>query len=74
MFVRTIFKGEERTYDCKKVLWKPQDVDENPNLDRVTIVLDVGEQDERVLIFECVKGNEFIIMNENGKTIDRKVW
>ena len=42
MFVRTITRDGERTYDCKKVLWSPQKIEENPTLDRVTIVLDVG--------------------------------
>ena len=74
MFVRTITEDGERTYDCKKYLWQPQKIEDDPTLTHATVVIDVGEQDERVLIMTCVRGSEFIVMNNAGKTIDRKVW
>ena len=74
MFVRMIQGSKETTYDCKRVSWEPHNIEEDKTLTHATIILDVGEQSERSFVFECVKGNEFILMNDNGKTVDRQVW
>lgn len=75
MFVKVITKEDgEKVYNCKSYLWKPCSIEENPSLDKAIVVINVNQKEEEHFTMECVRGNEFIVMNENGKTVDRKVW
>ena len=74
MFVKIINHGadqgrHELLYDCKRV-----SIRETKKAEGIAeVILDVGEQNERSLLLatDC---HEIIYMNNNGKTIDRKVW
>jgi len=67
--------GVERVYDCKKVKWTPVKSDKN-NTAQIDILIDHrgGEDIYETVVFECSLHNQFIIMNDEGKTIDRKHW
>lgn len=71
MFVKIIRQGHETTYDCKRVSLHPKKPDKNKHI--CIVVIDVMEQDERTLEIDCTD-TEIIYMNNNGKTIDRKIW
>lgn len=74
MFIKIISLSDEEVIECKSYLWKPHSVEMNPQLDTATVVINPGHNNEYSFPINCVKGNEFIVMNESGKTIDRKVW
>jgi hypothetical protein len=65
-----IAKGSPRTkcYDCMKYLLYPGDTEEN-----VALSIDVGEQSERVMMVPK-KNHTIIIMNNDGKYIDKYCW
>ena len=65
-----IQKGSPRTkcYDCKKYLIYKGHTDED-----FSISIDVGEQHERIMQFPK-KTHTVIIMNNEGKTVDRYCW
>jgi hypothetical protein len=74
MFVRLKQGSKVTTYDCRRVSWEPRKIEEDKTLTKARVILDVGEQSERCFEFECTEGNEFILMNDQGKTVDRQVW
>lgn len=65
-----IHKGSPRTkcYDTKKYLIYKGNTD-----DDFSISIDVGEQTERVMQFPK-KNHLVIIMNNEGKTVDKYSW
>ena len=63
----------ELLYDCKRTSFRPCSIEEDETLTHADIVLDVGELDERCIRVHCPT-TEVIYMNDNGKTIDRRVW
>ena len=80
MFVKIIrdvkTSPHETVYECCRVSlcdrpWEPEEP--KPKIPQSLLILDVGAQDERTVYLE--RDNlELIYMNEQGKTIDRKVW
>jgi len=73
MFLKIINHSEAITkrfprtkcYECKKYLIYKGNNDENFSLS-----IDVGEQEERVMLLPK-KDHTIIIMNNNGKTVDK---
>ena len=65
-----IEKGSPRTkcYDCKKYL-----IYKGGTEKEFSIAVDVGEQHDRVMEFPK-KNHSVIVMNNEGKTIDRYSW
>lgn len=72
-------KEREYIYDCKRIGFHPL-LPISPKDDRLeendkwmTVIMDVGKQDERTM--DLYKENLAIyIMNNEGKTIDKKCW
>jgi len=66
----------ETIFDCKRASIHPHPDPETGELmkDRLLLVTDVGEQDERTNELGTDLPLELIYMNSQGKTIDRKVW
>ena len=81
MFVKIIrdvksSNSHETVYECCRVSLcdRPREQQQpEPKIPQSMLILDVGAQDERTIYLE--RDNlELIYMNNQGKTIDRKVW
>lgn len=74
MFVRICNKGFTETHECKSVKIASAKAEGRPNEKMVTIILDNNDKTQKLIetIFES--GNEVILMNSEGRTIDRKVF
>jgi len=76
MFVKIINTQEEvkngifsnKTYDCKKYKIYPGENDT-----KVSLLIDVGEQIDRSMMLDK-ENTIIIIMNNNGKTVDKYSW
>ena len=70
--------NREATYDCVKISVGPE-IPEPPNVDvtRIILIMDVGEQDERILdipVNSPTEETEIYLMNDEGKTIDKYIY
>lgn len=79
MFVR-IIRGEpasEMTFECNRCFIKPVEGSfDKIEVELISVECGVGGPYGNVLLdcsFEC-KDLEIFLMNDQGKTIDRKVW
>lgn len=74
--IRDVKKDRHETiYECCRVSLcnRPLEPEQKPETPQSMLTLDVGDQDERIIYFER-NDLELIYMNNQGKTIDRKVW
>lgn len=75
MFFRIVQDGHVTTFDCKKAEWHPQGFDDNGNMTG-HVIIDEGKPSENAIGFYFKEANppkklELILMNNDGKTIDR---
>jgi len=79
MFVRIIYeKGQNKsetevTYECKRVSYTPKIITEDPKVTEGLLVINDAHY-EKTITINGKENMQIILMNNEGKTIDRKMY
>lgn len=76
MFVRIIYNKTqlEVTIECKKVSYCPHTIEMDPTLTKGVLFIDANTPFEREVLIDAEEDISVIYMNNDGKTIDHKLF